>query len=143
MKFGFVAKHRGTWPVRWLCTALGVSRSGFHSWLTRPRSAHALTDEVLSVKIRASFVESNRTYGARRVWHDVLAEGGSCGLHRIERLMRSQALRARPRRRGLPADTGTHVASAVAANVLDRQFTAQSPNQKRVADVTYIWIAES
>ena len=128
MKFGFVAKHRGTWPVRWLCGALGVSRSGFHSWLTRPRSAHALNDEVLTVKIRASFVASNRTYGARRVWHDVLAEGGSCGLHRIERLMRAQALRARPRRRGLPADAGTRVASAMAANVPDRQFTAQAPN---------------
>ena len=29
---------------------------------------------------------------ARRVWHDLLAEGMSCGLHRIERLMRLQAL---------------------------------------------------
>ena len=38
MKFGLVAKHRGTWPVRWLCAALGVSRSGFHSWLTRPQA---------------------------------------------------------------------------------------------------------
>ncbi len=36
--FGFVAKHRGAWPVSWMCDALGVSRSGFHAWLTRPRS---------------------------------------------------------------------------------------------------------
>ena len=142
MKFGFVAKHRGTWPVRWLCEALGVSRSGFHGWLTRPRSAHAQADEVLTTKVRASFVASSRTYGARRVWHDVLAEGGTCGLHRIERLMRAQALRARPRRRGLPADTGVRAADAVAANVLDRQFTADAPNQKWVADFTYIWTAE-
>ena len=28
MKFGFVAKHRGIWPVLWMCEALGVSRSG-------------------------------------------------------------------------------------------------------------------
>ena len=142
MKFGFVAKHRGTWPVRWLCEALGVSRSGFHGWLTRPRSARALADEVLTTKVRASFVASSRTYGARRVWHDVLAGGGICGLHRIERLMRAQALRARPRRRGLPADPGTRVPGLVAANVLDRQFTAHAPNQKWVADFTYIWTAE-
>jgi putative transposase len=82
------------------------------------------------------------TYGARRVWHDVLADGGTCGLHRIERLMHVQALRARPRRRGLPADTGTRAVGAMAANVLDRQFTAQAPNQKWVADFTYIWTAE-
>ena len=142
MKFGFVAKHRGTWPVRWLCEALGVSRSGFHDWLTRPRSARARSDEELTTKVRASFVASSRTYGARRVWHDVLADGGACGLHRIERLMRAQALRARPRRRGLPADTGTRPIDALAANVLDRQFTAQAPNQKWVADFTYIWTAE-
>ncbi len=102
MKFSFVAKHRGTWPVRWLCEALGVSRSGFHDWLTRPRSARTLADDVLTTKVRASFVASSRTYGARRVWHAVVADGAACGLHRIERLMRTQALRARPRRRGLP-----------------------------------------
>ena len=142
MKFGFVAEHRGTWPVRWLCEALGVSRSGFHGWLTRPRSARARSDEELTTKVRASFLASSRTYGARRVWHDVLADGGACGLHRIERLMRIQALRARPRRRGLPADMGTRAIGVLAANILDRQFTAQARNQKWVADFTYIWTAE-
>ena len=83
---------------------------------------------------------SDRTYGARRVWHDVLADGISCGLHRIERLMRQQALRARPRRRGLPRDAGER--SVIAANVLDRQFAAEAPNQKWVADFTYIWTVE-
>ena len=54
--------------------------------------------------------------------------------------MRSQALRARPRRRGLPVDRG--VRSIIAANVLDRQFEASAPNQKWVSDFTYIWTAE-
>ena len=104
--FLLLAKHRGIWPVAWLCAALGVSRSGFHAWLGRSPSARSRSDEVLAVKVRASFVASDRTYGARRVWHDVLAEGISCGLHRIERLMRAQALRARPRRRRRPPDPG-------------------------------------
>lgn len=46
--------------------------------------------------VRQSFIGSDRTYGSRRVWHDALALGHSCGLHRIERLMREQALRVRP-----------------------------------------------
>ena len=142
MTFGFIAKHRGTWPVRWLCATLGVSRSGFHGWLTRPRSVRAQADDMLTAKVRASFVASSRTYGARRVWHDVLADGGTCGLHRIERLMRAHALRARPRRRGLPVDTGVRATDAMAPNVLDRQFKADAPNQKWVADFTYIWTAE-
>jgi putative transposase len=142
VKFGFVAKHRGVWPVRWLCEALGVSRSGFHAWLSRPPSARAVADEVLTARVRASFVVSDRTYGARRVWHDVLAEGASCGLHHVERLMLKEALRARPRRRGLPADTGERSRAAIAANVLDRQFEAAAPNLRWVADFTYIWTAE-
>ncbi|WP_092990593.1 IS3 family transposase [Rhizobium sp. NFR03] len=140
MKFAFIAKHRSIWPVAWLCEALGVSRSGFHAWLNRSPSEHARYDEVLLDKITQSFKSSDRTYGARRVWHDVLEEGLSCGLHRIERLMRLNALRARPRRRGLPKDAGDR--AVIMPNVLDRQFMAERPNQKWVADFTYIWTAE-
>ena len=95
---------------------------------------------MLGVKMQASFIASYRTYGARRVWHDLLAEGLSYGLHRVERLMRQQALKARPRRRGLPRDDGER--AVIAGNVLDPQFTADAPNRKWVADFTYIWTAE-
>ena len=120
MKFSFIAKHRGIWPVGWLCGTLGVSRGGFYAWLTRPRSRRIRCNEELGAKVRMSFLSSGRTYGARRVWHDMLAEGISCGLHRIERLMRIQALRARPRRRRLPPDLGERQATAIAPNVPKR-----------------------
>ncbi|HEV2513601.1 IS3 family transposase, partial [Bosea sp. (in: a-proteobacteria)] len=77
---------------------------------------------------------------ARRVWRDVPAEGVDCGLHRIERLTRAQALRARPRRRGLPRDEGQR--SAIAPNMLDREFHAERPNQRWIADFTCVWTAE-
>jgi putative transposase len=98
--------------------------------------------EMENRKVRESFIRSDRTYGARRVWRDVLEEGFSCGLHRIERLMRIQALKARPRRRRLPLDTGDRSSGAIAPNVLDRRFVATAPNQKWAADFTYIWTAE-
>jgi putative transposase len=142
VKFAFIAKHRGIWPAGWLCGALDVSRGGFYAWLTRSPSARERRDEELGTKVRASFIASDRTYGARRVWHDVLAEGISCGLHRIERLMRLQALKARPRRRRLPSDNGERPAIALASNVLDRAFEAPTANRKWVADFTYIWTAE-
>lgn len=95
---------------------------------------------MLGSAVRASFVRSDRTYGARRVWHDMLAEGFDCSLHGIERLMRLNALRARPRRRQLPKDSGER--SIIAENVLDREFDADGVNQKWVADFTHIWTAE-
>ena len=142
MKFVFIAKHRNVWPVAWLCNALGVSRSGFHAWLNRSPSARSRSDETVGQQVKASFVTSDRTYGARRVWRDLLADGVECGLHRIERLMRLQALRARPRRRRLPKDEGDRQVANVPPNLLDRQFAAERPNQKWIADFTYIWTAE-
>ena len=142
MKYGFVAKHRGAWPIGMMCEALGVSRSGFYAWRSRPRSQRSRDDERLGQQARQSFLDSDRTYGARRVWRDVLEAGSRCGLHRIERLLRMQALRARPRRRGLPVDRGDRSGGAIAPNLLDRQFQATAPNQKWVADFTYLWTAE-
>jgi putative transposase len=142
VKLSFIAKHRGIWAVDWMCEALGVSRGGFYGWLTRPRSQRSRSDEQLGLKVRTSFLASDRTYGARRVWRDLLADGLSCGLHRIERLMRLQAFKARPRRRRLPPDLGERQAGAVAPNVLDRTFEAAAPNRKWIADFTYVWTAE-
>ena len=51
MRFAFIAKHRGIWPVSWLCGALGVSRTGFHAWLSRAPSARTRSDEMLGAKV--------------------------------------------------------------------------------------------
>ena len=103
--------------------------------MTRTPSARTRSDEATGAMVRASLMGRDRTYRARRVWHDVQAEGISCGLHRIARLMRQQAWRARPRRRGLHKDTGER--SVIAADVLDRQSTADRPNKKWVACSAY------
>ena len=134
MRFAFIARHRHIWPVSWLCEVLEVSRSGFHAWLNRPNSTRKIHDAKLVAAIDKSFKASDRTYGARRVWRDVLEDGLACGLHRIERLMRINGLRARPRRRGKPKDDGER--SVVADNILDRNFEADRPNQKWLADFT-------
>ena len=139
MRFAFIAKHRHIWPVSWLCEVLEVSRSGLHAWLNRPLSARAILDAKLVTAIDTSFKASDRTCGARRVWHDVPDAGLICGLHRIERLMRQNALKARPKRRGKPGDEGAR--SVIADNILDRDFKADRPNQKWLADFIYIWTA--
>ncbi len=125
-----------------ICEALGVSRSGFYAWLAREPSDRSQRDDALTREVRRSFLDSDRTYGARRVWHDVLAIGMSCGLHAIERLMRLNGLKARPRRRRLPADSGERSTTELPTNVLDRQFDAPAPNRKWAADFTYIWTAQ-
>ena len=124
MRFVFVAKHRGIWPIGLTCDALDVSRGGFYAWLSLEPGRRTREDRRIRAQARDSFIASDRTYGARRVWRDVLALGTQCGLHRIERLMRLQGLRARPRGRGLPADRGQRIDASVGQNILARQFAA-------------------
>lgn len=121
---------------------LDVSASGYHSWLNRAPSQRMRDDEVLTRQIRRSFTESGETYGVRRVWPDLLSWGYPCGRERVARLMRLCALKARQPRRRLPKDTGERPMHALAPNRLDRQFVASQPNQRWVADFTYIWTLE-
>jgi putative transposase len=142
VKFAFIAKHRGAWQTGELCEALGVSRGGFYDWLKRPRSRRSLENEKLLAQVRTSFERSDRTYGSPRVWHDLRAWGFACGRHRVARLMLAAGLQARRKRRRLPSDQGVRPESSIAPNILDRQFEAMRPNQRWVADFTYIWTAE-
>ncbi len=118
-----------------MCNALEVSRSGFHAWLNQPACERAVHDEKLASAIGTSFKASDRTYGARRVWRDVLEAGLACGLHRVERLMRENGFRARPKRRAKPKDDGER--AVIADNILDREFSASRPNQKWLADMAF------
>jgi putative transposase len=125
-----------------MCGALGVSRGGFYEWMQRPESRRSREDRALVVQIRTSFEQSDRTYGSPRVWGDLREWGYRCGRHRVARLMRAEGLQGRHKRRRLPIDTGVRPECTIAPNVLDRQFTADAPNRRWVADFTYVWTAE-
>ena len=116
--------------------ALGVSASGFYEWLKRPESTRALSNRVILVRIRESFEASHRTYGSPRVWRDLRDWNVPCSENRIARLMHQAGIGARPRLKRPPYDLGQR--SVIAPNLLDRQFEADGPNQKWVADFTYI-----
>lgn len=142
MKYGFVARHRSVWPVRTLCRTLGVSHGGFYDWLGRAPSKRALENERLVGRIRESFAQSDRTYGSPRAWRDLHDWGEAASENRVARLMHRAGLRARPKPRHTPKDSAARPEHGIAANLLDREFSAPGPNQKWVADFTYVWTAE-
>lgn len=142
VKYGFIARHRSVWPTRTMCRVLAVSHSGFYEWMGRAPSQLSQDDARLTRLIRESFELSDRTYGSPRVWHDLRALGESCGMNRVIRLMHQAKLQARHKRRRLPGDMGSRLENHIAPNHLQRDFEASGPNQKWVADFTYIWTAE-
>jgi putative transposase len=142
VRYGFVARHQSIWPVRTLCRMLEVSPAGFYDWRSRAPSRRSAEDARLTGLIQTSFRASDKTYGSPRVCRDLADWGERCGTKRVARLMRAASLRARARRRRPPIDEGVRPEHTLAPNVLDRQFAAERPNQKWVADFTYLWTTE-
>ena len=142
MRYAFVARHRPIWAVSRMCRLLRVSRSGFHEWHERAPSARAIEGERITARIRSFHLLSNRSYGSPRIWRDLREAGETIGENRVARLMRRAGIEALRRRKRRPVDEGVRSECAIAGNVLDRQFEASAPNQKWVADFTYIDTAE-
>jgi len=97
----------------------------------------AQNDVRLSVMIRAAHERSRRTYGSPRVHAELHAQGISVSRKHVARLMRDEGLRARIRKRYRCTTMSDHD-QPVAANLLDRRFEAEQPNQRWVGDVTEI-----
>ena len=92
MKYRFMNEHRHEHAVTLMCRVLRVARAGFYTWLHGPVSDHAREDARLLDLIRASYRASHGVYGARRIFGDLREAGESCGLHRVERLMRENGI---------------------------------------------------
>jgi putative transposase len=72
-----------------LCDMLGVSASEFYAQTVRLESTRARANAALAVAMHRRFHQSDRTYGARRLWRDVCADGFAVGLRQVERVMRT------------------------------------------------------
>ncbi len=128
-------------PIATMCRVLGVSTSGYYDWLDRPPSARAEADSRLTERIRSAHKKSYETYGAPRILADLREEGVRVGRKRIARLMRSEGLEGASRRRRGRKTTVCNPASRAAEDLVERNFTAEAPNQLWVADITYIPVA--
>lgn len=120
-----------------MCETLEVSRSGYYAWIHRPQSRRSREDEGLRPRIRAIHEGSGKTYGAPRIQGELADEGKHHGVKRIARLMRQEGLRASWKKRFRPSQGADH-RLPTSPNVLARDFTAKSPNERWVGDITYI-----
>lgn len=135
--YRFVRSEEANHTVRMLCRVLRVSRSSFYAW--RAGGTHnGNTDAALLVHIRAIHRRHKGRYGSPRITQELRAQGFAVGRRRVARLMREHGLAGRPRRRFRGSTTDSEHDQAVAPNLLERDFTAQKPNQVLVGDITYL-----
>lgn len=135
MKFAFIQAQKARFPVRRLCAVLGVTRSGFYAWSTRPEAARTRANRQLALEVAALYRARRQRYGSPRLCAELRAQGRRVGRHRVARLLRAQGLRARPKR-GFQPPLAARPGEAAAANLLARVFTAPAPNRAWVADIT-------
>jgi len=132
-----IDRRRSQYPVTMMCRVLKVSRSGYYAWRVRPESERAKTDRQLTGVIRRLHTESKGVYGSPKITEDLRDEGYRHGRHKVARLMRIAELRGCPKRR-FRVTTQRDPSHPVAENLLDQDFTAEVPNQRWAADITYI-----
>ena len=121
-----------------MCGWLGVSKSGFYEWRSRPESETARRRELLKIKIKALFEFNDEEYGYRRVHQALVRGGGQASDETVRRLMRELGLvpcQPKPWRRSLTEQDGT---AGPIPDLVNRDFTAERPGEKMVGDITYI-----
>jgi transposase InsO family protein len=126
--------------VAWLCKQLGVARSGFYAWRQRQHNPgpRARENAALTAQVQEVFERHRGFYGAPRVHQELRAAGLKVGRHRIARLMRHSALKAKTRRGFRPCRNTTSKTAGVAENLLQQDFSPLAPNRAWAGDITYI-----
>ncbi len=138
MKFQLVEENRHRFSVDRMCKTLGISKSGYYAWRTRPVSQREQENQVLALHIKAIHRETDGTYGTPRLWEELSEAGVSCSANRIARLKQKMGLKAIGTPRKFRCTTQAASDAIVAPDLLGREFGAEGPNQKWVSDISYI-----
>jgi transposase InsO family protein len=135
----FIDEHRDRFGVEPICRVLQIAPSTYYAVKQRERepSARARRDAELLVQIRRIYEQSKSLYGARKVWWQLKLDGTAAARCTVERLMRQAGLegvrRGRKRRTTIPDERASRP-----ADLVDRDFSADAPNQLWVADFSYV-----
>jgi len=140
MSYRLIAEEKPHHPVSRLARVLGVSRAGFYAWQSRPPSERARADRDLLERIKTIHEETDGIYGAPRIHAELADEDGlRVGRKRVARLMREAGLEGVSRRRRYRVGTTSPGGEAPAApDLVQRDFTAERPDQLWFADITYV-----
>ena len=133
----FIAEHRTRWSVVEMCFVLKVSRSRYYDWCRDPESARARETRRLDADIRRLFKAHKGRSGSPKITHLLRQEGWCVGENRVANRMRAMGLRSKVWR-AYRTTTDSRHAHPVAPDRLERNFTAQRPDQVYVSDLTYI-----
>lgn len=118
-----------------------VSSSGYYRFIKALLSPRAQANKELLVKIKEVHQRSRGVYGSPRVFQELRAQGESCSRKRVARLMREGDIVAKMKKH-FKVTTRSNPKASAAPNLLQQEFMAEQPNQRWVADITYVYTRE-
>lgn len=137
MKYAFIRAQEVAFSVQVMCQVLGVSRSGYYAWKTRPEAPVDAAQVAICAEIAAAHKRSRGTYGSPRVHRELRARGVRISRKRVERLMREKGLKGAQKRK-FRCTTDSRHSLPIAPNELNRNFAPSQPDRVWAGDVTYI-----
>ena len=144
MKYAWITKHNDSFPIALMCQILRVSRSGYYDSVDRPVSKRAQRTKKIRASVRQVFDENHAVYGAVKITKALAnrEEHESACRNTVARAMKDLGLKSRVFKAFTPTTTKSDPTKRPAPNSLDRDFSAERPNQKWVTDITYLPTAE-
>ncbi len=137
MKYAWIKEQGDLYSVTRMCRQLGVSRTGYCQWRTRPASERSMANAALDARVAAIHAGTQRSYGRPRIVRDLRAQGVRVSHERVRNSLKRQGLRpAYPRPYRVTTDSAHH--QPIAPNGLNRRLDGWQVNQAWVADITYI-----
>ena len=140
--FRFIEAEKDNFDVAVMCRVLGVSRSGYYAWSSRPQSERTVANTALVEEIRRVHAESDGTYGSRRVHAQLRRDGQEVNHKRVERLMRVEGVQGAyvPPKRRRGGEDGVLGVDGVRVwpDLVKRDFQPDGPNQLWCSDMKQI-----
>jgi putative transposase len=134
----YVQERRAAFGVEPICRAIGVSVSTYYARRSRKPSNRELEDRRLIAEIQLAREGYRRVYGVRKTWKQLRRHGVDVGRDRVARLMRREGLEGTRRGKKRRTTIADEAAIERARDLLQRDFAASRPNEKWVADVSYL-----
>jgi putative transposase len=140
MKYAWITQHCDSFPIAVMCDVLEVSTSGYYASVDRPPSPRAQRRARIDAAVRQVHAASHGVYGSVKIARNLAQQDKleTACRNTVARAMREMGLQSRVSKAFTPTTTQADPTKSPAPNRLDRDFTAERPNEKWVTDITYL-----
>lgn len=140
MKYAWIKEYRDSYSITTLCEVLQVSKSGYYRWLGAPPSPRVKRTATIRASVKEVYEQSNCIYGSYKIAEKLQTEEHleSACRNTVAKAMKDLGLKSRVSNKFKPTTTVSDPSKKPAPNVLAQDFQAKAPNQKWVADITYL-----